>query len=376
MFSKNLIYRRMPVYPPFEYVGGVGARVPENWSPIRSTFLNYGALETLPVSGIQVPTISQAIKSRMYIEDGELFPTHMLGVALQVPMLQPVITMLALGCLGKEVKDFSELESETEKSKISIFGAKDLQIFPNVKSTTIGYQIHWKRQGEILNELILVKLNRPENEVLGTLVHEATHSAINRLFKNEANPWHVSDGDALWQMHDVVDATQKRFDDTEAYAYWNSDASYNKEEQRKFRINAVKSNLYAYRAINNVFQINRNNPAEDMYRDAEGAYAKELIVRVPQIIAALGEDRGVRWLEEFTPELLEFYKKNIEPRIIEHLAKENVERRLDLSDICLLETPKTKEEKQVDAAVEAASEEIKKYRDLVAKPLVPGVSRY
>ncbi|WP_347252649.1 ankyrin repeat domain-containing protein [Legionella sp.] len=129
--------------------------------------------------------------------------------------------------------------------------------------------------------------------VLAVILHESSHFGIDHLFKNSSAPYPKG-----FDIHQRKERFQKIVQTTKENLTQILSSVSSEEE------------LAAYNAIQTVFTA---YPKEE--------WDIELIVRVPQIIALLGPEKGPQWLQKNTPELLEYYLTVINPAIMGYLAE-------------------------------------------------------
>lgn len=134
-------------------------------------------------------------------------------------------------------------------------------------------------------------------QILALICHESSHFVMNTLFNNNCNPFPRN------QDHNPL---EEHFSRIVKITFNDLDKIHNLLEDM--------DEYAAFKIIENVFT---------EYKERE--WALELIVRVPQIIVLLGQEKGYKWLEKHTPDLFEFYKNEINPRMMKYLFDHKVE---------------------------------------------------
>lgn len=135
--------------------------------------------------------------------------------------------------------------------------------------------------------------------ILSQIFHEATHFALNKIFKNNSDPFFSADAHIKNKFINIIEDIESNLN--------------------KIKYNDTMSEL-AYYTIESVFE---NYPEKE--------YAKEMAVKVPEILGLLGVEEGQRWLQENVPALLDFYIHEINPKLNNYLIEHQVDRWLDLS---------------------------------------------
>lgn len=119
---------------------------------------------------------------------------------------------------------------------------------------------------------------RDPRKVRGTLIHELTHFLAYEVFKNVCNPYAESSVDLKKQFNDITN-----------------------------RIWLLQKSAFP----------NELSPIRDVFLYEEDQWHVELIVRVPQIIAA-NPDNGLRLLGTHVPDLLAYYRNEFLPSLKQH----------------------------------------------------------
>lgn len=140
------------------------------------------------------------------------------------------------------------------------------------------------------NSVFIATKGLETNEALAYILHESSHFIIKQLYNNLGKPF--PPGEHFNPLRDVfveiVNSLEERLDNLPTES----------EEDR------IASQIIA--------QVYYGYPKDE--------WAIELIVRVAQIIALLGE-KGIEWLEKNTPELLAFYVNEVNPKIMLYLQE-------------------------------------------------------
>ena len=107
--------------------------------------------------------------------------------------------------------------------------------------------------------------------LLATLIHEFCHCVAHIIYDNQCRPYALNEGE---NFEEVVMDLRERF--------------------------TYVSSVHPNAAMETIMSVFRDYP--------EKQQAAELIVRVPEIIAILGHEQGILWLQQHTPRLLTYYE--------------------------------------------------------------------
>lgn len=281
----------------------------------KESIINLGPLRAMATDN-EKQIAYQSLESTLYFENPQLKEKfhNVLKKAIDNPILESMITMLGL-CAArgtieevrkktlfdtlsqlthlKENLDISDKEYEEaikpiqkqlgKKFKIICIDAPDVTTLKPFVAEARGLYSN-------KNTIFIATKKLPVNEILSVMMHESSHFIMNQLFQNTSNPYPPGEKNNPLKTTFLRIVNQVK----------------NNLEKNKENIN-LKEDV-AYAIINNVFT---------KYNKSE--WPSELIVRVPQIIAHLGNHHGQQWLEKNTPELLHYYQKEIIPRINNYL---------------------------------------------------------
>jgi ankyrin repeat protein len=192
----------------------------------------------------------------------------------------------------------SMVAAAQRQTDLKIIGASDAGIFnativPGLAAAGRAGVKGWTPHKDPQGDRIYFSAGDPVatiREKWGTVLHEATHAMMQRIFKNTAKM-----GDASAPFAPVEGGNELK------------DAFLKIVEDIRTRINAKQfpSGTTAT-AITGAYN-------EEGY-DAS-SIPGELIVRVPQILGELGNAAGEAWLTQHVPQLLGFWKGQIMPRL-------------------------------------------------------------
>lgn len=207
------------------------------------------------------------------------------------PELRPLIDMLALVACGKHDAGLAA-EATGKTKKLNVFCAPELgRLMPQAGTNSAFGYFSQKTS-------VFVRTHGRDKycTIVGTTIHELTHLAMFHLFRNLSKPYPGGvKADAL-RFAQIIDVT--------------------KEHCKRGMLSVRDADaVEAYRCILSVFE-----------KYSESQRACELIVRVPQVIALLGINNGVRWLRAHVPELWEYYTDFVNPAIRAYLASHHAER--------------------------------------------------
>ncbi|VVC75571.1 hypothetical protein AQUSIP_08610 [Aquicella siphonis] len=302
-----------------EVVIPAGMSVKEYQKMKKQSIISLGSLKPIVKNGSKLDS-EHAVESVLYIENEDLksqFPGILKNCQAN-PILNTMIKMMGL-CAVRGVAP--------EIRRLTLFGQQSelLEMIP--KADTIEAEIYNTALAKIEKELgkrfkiicvdaedtSSLKLFVPEPrglytnknsvfvatkgleavEVLAVIMHESAHFIINQLFQNASQPFpnDAYSNPLREKFAAIVALTKSRLGEMAAAI------STDKEHE-------------AYKIIETVY---------NAYPSSE--WAAELIVRVPQILVTMGPKEGQVWLEKNVPELLTYFEKEINPRIMEFMAK-------------------------------------------------------
>jgi ankyrin repeat protein len=250
----------------------------------------------LPLSPSASASTPSKFEAMIYVQD-EKHRSMFKGFAAEsykAQLLKPLIDSLM--ALKDRVADFKIIGSSDE----SIWNAA---VVPGLKAGQKSNIAGWTpRLTDPFPERVYYSAGIKEETVgvkstardkWGTLLHEATHAMMMRIFKEEngysAAPF--SPGMVNKASEPLKDAFIKI-------------------------VNEIHRNLASLpegseaRAIKGAFA--------DTYTKEN--YPAELIVRVPQILGETGADEGEKWLRKYVPTLLDFWTTEVVPRLQEYAA--------------------------------------------------------
>jgi hypothetical protein len=148
------------------------------------------------------------------------------------------------------------------------------------------YSAHGEYQINKNNLFVAYDESKTTEEVLCTLLHEATHLAANEVYQHSARPYHKWDSSQKKRYQLIKETT---------LAQINNWIPQNQKEWvliEKFR------NLL-------------------LYKDKD--VIAELFVKVPEAIFILGYEQGLVWLNQHVPDLLKLYEEEFIPNCLQYL---------------------------------------------------------
>lgn len=217
-----------------------------------------------------------AIGSRIYSQDKRIEDAVIKQVSemYKAPLLQPLLTIVGLGSAGMRRHRQTESLSKPLRTIIDIQSKHvgRLIIDANVAA---GAYTHSNS----------VYISR--NDILGTMLHEWKHFVDQEVF-----------GSVVMKLSS---ADQAKFNIAREQVF-EAISRFPSEDQSSKHIKDSFANVF------------------------NGSYEKvsidyELLARVPEVLGTLGMEKGVKWLETYTPSLFDFYKNTYNNYLNEHIEK-------------------------------------------------------
>lgn len=306
---------------------GVGSTISSFKKQKKIQLIENGPLT--PLEEKQRHTAIELIESAMYFEN-PMMAQHFKGKIADLykhPTLKIILDIAALTVLGnpanksneeliekyddllqnselsKDEEDLIKEQLEYTKHKIIKYN-KRLKIFFMDDTTT--HQIdplaentlgHYKQ-----GYSIYIGNNENTTKTMGIFIHELTHFVTNIVFNNKCHPY-ISSNAKLWNDIPVSlkrDLTRMKFLVlTEQITDWNA------------------LDVLAWDTLMDIYS-----------NYSSGQHDSELVVRIPQLLVEMGYDRGIAWLQEYTPQVWDFYQSNflekLEQYCIENSLTEKV----------------------------------------------------
>lgn len=267
----------------------------------------------------------EAIEAVFYIEDDQLREqfndSRILAAAEGNEILKPLIQMLGLSALRGNLPEvrritlFKEVEllrnspeqDELQDSALAILEKELGKKFKIICVDAINtFRINADNPDSRglytqKNSVFIAAQNLGLRDAFGVILHESAHFAMKQLFNNESLPYPKGENSLQEQFYQIIKDTYNNL-----YTYINDENEGNTELSE----DEVK-------AFYSIIEIYKFYPEEE--------WAQELIVRIPQVMAILGPDKGAEWLNKYTPELMQFYMNEINPRITAYLSEHHAE---------------------------------------------------
>lgn len=246
---------------------------------------------------LRMPSTPEALESQMFAPEasvrGRLIGEMEMLYTLH-PSLRPMMDLAALGALGLHRARGSSNPTSKQK-KLNIL------LVPEVSMMLPGGDVMPNGLMGLYTgkNTIIVEANDASSlhGTKHTLVHEAFHWCIGVVFDNEAKPYKSDDKGASDRFQSIVHATRARLPHIPQEGHENR------------TVHALLAGCF-------------------VGEYDERHYAAELIVRVPQIIAACGEERGTTWLRTYVPELWTYYQDHVQPAIFQFLSDHDADHAL------------------------------------------------
>lgn len=269
--------------------------VKEHQRKAKKDILDHGPLAALPTT-TERPTSPQVIESILYLGEKSPRTAYFTGEADAIytscQTLRPLMDIMALS--GLDIYDRGKSASGKRKFLKIVVLKEDssvakLRVLHSIKCTGVY-------PGK--NTVFASFTRHCERIAFGSLMHESAHFVMGEVFKNGLNPYFAQDEDAKQAMQSVMDALHKRLSSMEKTKRYEQ---------------------YAFIAIASVFE---NYPSKK--------WAIELAVKIPEIISVIGRELASTWMRRNVPELLRFYRKYINPRLIGYLQSHHAENYLTI----------------------------------------------
>lgn len=242
----------------------IDSTLSEHKKRIKSRMQAHGPLSEVPKNQRVKP--HNLIESVIFFENPEnkAFFQGKLESLYQNLVMKPLMDILALFVRSEE------------GFKIFIVDGPDVSNVKPTEKNTEGYYINGKN-----SVFVAGKINKGVDYIVSCIVHESCHYVANKLYQNHANPFFDGDEDGIkvW-----AEAAQEVF---------NMLNSGNKWEDLD------NDEYVCMKLLEDVFTA---------YNQKE--WLTELVVRVPQIISLIGPEKGLHWLRENTPLLLNAYEEH------------------------------------------------------------------
>lgn len=246
----------------------------------------------------RLPSAPEVLCSRTYIEDARLrsLVQREIDVAYNSPTLRPLMDLMAFAGLGAH-RDVDGSQAGGGKQKVlKVFMTPDVGALATRGKDPIEYA-ETKGLFTHKHSIFVSTHNRPSiRSIFESMVHEGAHWAMLLIFGNECRPYCAGDrgSDGRDRVQGVIDITYERLREL---------PQGSADDVRASKIMATVF-LPGY---------------------SREVYANELIVRVPQIIAALGEENGILWLATHVPELWTYFLEYVQPAFVHYLTEHHVE---------------------------------------------------
>lgn len=297
-----------------------GLSIKESQKQRKKAIVNMGPLT--PMDKSSKPTAALAVESVLYFEDSLLaqgFRGYLETLSLD-PILGPMVNMMGLcarrGAMPERarqsfleqrysmVSSVPEVSSSGEVDELYAFAIARIErelrkhfkiICIDQEDVTPLHVFVAEPRGLYThkNSVFIATKNLDFNDIVAVIMHESMHFIVHKLFDNHAYPY---PNDSVYnplrdQMQEIVKSLRETLDSLQEGP--------------------------AYDVIARVF-----------YNYEEEKWPIEIIVRVPQIIALVGAEKGREWLTKNTPDLLSFYEQEVTPRIEKFLIDQRVSEHL------------------------------------------------
>ncbi len=197
---------------------------------------------------------------------------------LRIPEIVPVFEIVALATQGRH-EIGAMVNGKKEKLRITIDFTSEV-----VENITLGdvnnaWGVYYNRANLPNRNRLYVGGKRQDNETQGTLAHELTHFVAEEVYKNNCRPYCAYD-------------------------------KVNKERFTAICDELISRKHTLHWALSSAFLENylRNDQCHS-----------ELIVKIPQILAAYGTENGLKILNEQAPRLLQYYREIFQPDCLRHI---------------------------------------------------------
>lgn len=251
-------------------------------------------------------------------------------LAFDSPILRPIKTLVGLAKIGVRLDPSTDKRFEMGKAvPFRSFGASS----PNV-SRFIPYPAKNARnwgQYNLGDTAYFAAKDLPVERIWSTKGHEEAHFAMIEVFHNACNPYTAYDVETKRKYQKIVSTADQRSKvladsaelPTDSFLQYYKKAG---EEQLPLPAEALDAALDNHiectQTIRRVFEL---YPKDE--------WDRELIVRVPEIMEYLGNEKGDAWLKAYMPDLLRFYMNHINTSIGQHLTLLQEHKHVDNSRI-------------------------------------------
>lgn len=259
----------------------------------KEKIIQNGPISPLPEKNIYTPV--EAIESQIYANIADesalqKFRSFLVKDCESALLLRPLLELMGLASLGKHVanKNFKAIICPDNEYKGFNFNI-------NAGAFYSGKNTIFLSSSKNFIEVITLKGDDFLEVHYGVFLHEATHFIMKLVFENECNPFFKNDIDAMKEMQEITKKLQQQF---LTVVFCDED---------KMTLDDFLRHI-----ISSIFS--KYKPREFM---------RELIVKVPEIIGLIGYEKGMKWLKENVPELLNFYENHVNSHIVKYLLKHN-----------------------------------------------------